>query len=147
MTARRDHDAILGLAQTATARQIKEAFRTLARAHHPDTNAGDTASDRASKRVARACEVLGDPATRRAYDERDTRGRFAAPGTGGPQAITVEGAGPVYHLDRRLAAPKSPDGDLRRRDAEQLDRTDTCRKPRRGGEPQLDDDVLAASES
>jgi len=148
MTARRDHDAILGVAQAATAHQIKEAFRTLARAHHPDTNAGDTASDRESKRVARAYEVLGDPATRRDCDERDARGRFAGPGTGGPQAITVEGAGPVYHLARRLAASKSPDGDLlRRREVERLDRAATRRRPRRGGEPRLDDDVLAASES
>lgn len=99
MTVRRDHYAVLGVPQTASARQIKEAFRKLAREHHPDTNAGDSASEREFKRVARAWEVLGDPARRRAYDERHTRGRFAGPGSGGPQAIVVEGAGPVYHLD------------------------------------------------
>lgn len=99
MTVRRDHYAVLGVPQTASARQIKEAFRALARAHHPDTNTGDAASEREFKRVARAYEILGDAAKRRAYDERHTRGRFAGPGVGGPQAITVEGTGPVYHLD------------------------------------------------
>jgi len=99
MTARRDHYVVLGVPQSASARQIKEAFRRLARAHHPDTNTDDVASEREFTRVARAYEVLGDPARRRAYDERHTRGRFAGPGAGGSQAIVVEGSGPVYHLD------------------------------------------------
>jgi curved DNA-binding protein CbpA len=99
MTARRDHYAVLGVPNTATARQIKEAYRRLAREHHPDTNAGDAAREKEFKRIARAYETLGDPKKRAAYDNRHTTGRFAGPGGGGPQAITVEGMGPVYHLD------------------------------------------------
>ena len=184
MTARRDHYAVLGVPATATAREIKAAFRRLARDHHPDTNASDPALEREFKRIARAYEVLGEPAKRKAYDTRHTTGRFAGPGVGGPQAITVEGMGPVYHLDlghhsdfyqagdplsvteaaglvarnpawlrkaireRRLRASKGPDGYLlRRRDVERLDREARRRKPRPGGEPELDEDVLAAAES
>lgn len=84
---------------TATERQIKAAFRRLAREHHPDVTAGDAVRAREFTRVARAWEVLRDPARRRAYDERHIRGRFAGPGAGGPQAIKVEGMDPVYHLD------------------------------------------------
>ena len=54
MTARRDRSAALGVPRTASARQIEKAFRGLARQHHPDTNDGDAASDRAFKRVGRA---------------------------------------------------------------------------------------------
>jgi curved DNA-binding protein CbpA len=99
MTARRHHDAVLGVPNTATARQIKEAYRRLAREHHPDTNAGDAAREKKFKRIARAYETLGDPKKRQAYDTRHTTGRFAGPGVGGPQAIKVEGMDPVYHLD------------------------------------------------
>jgi excisionase family DNA binding protein len=99
MTARRDHYAVLGVPSTATASQIKAAFRRLAREHHPDVTAGDARSAREFPRIARAWEVLGDPKRRRAYDERHQRGRFAGPGTGGPQAIVLEPTGPVYHLD------------------------------------------------
>lgn len=184
MTARRDHYAVLGVPTTATARQIKEAYRRLAREHHPDTNAGDAALEKEFKRIARAYETLGDPKKRQAYDNRHTTGRFAGPGSGGPQAVKVEGMGPVYHLDlghhsdfyqagdplsvteaaaivgrnpawlrkaireRRLRASKGPEGYLlRRRDVERLDRQTARRKPKPGGEPALDDDVLAAAES
>ncbi len=54
MTARRDHDAALGVPQTSSARQIEEAFRKLAREFHPDSNAGSATSGRESDRVARA---------------------------------------------------------------------------------------------
>lgn len=184
MTARRDHYAVLGVPQTASARQIKEAYRRLAREHHPDTNAGDPALEKEFKRIARAYETLGDPKKRHAYDTRHTTGRFAGPGGGGPQAIKVEGMDPVYHLDlghhsdfyqagdplsvteaaaavgrnpawlrkaireRRLRATRSPEGYLlRRRDVERLDRESARRKPKPGGEPELEDDVLAAAES
>lgn len=99
MTTRRDHYAVLGVPPTATQAEIKAAFRALARAHHPDANAGDTAAEREFKRVARAYETLGDAKKRRAYDERHTRGRFAGPGAGGPQAVKLDATGPVYHLD------------------------------------------------
>lgn len=99
MSGTRDHYSVLGVPPTATARQIRDAFRALARAHHPDTNPDDPGAEKAFKRINRAWEVLRDPKTRRAYDERHTRGRFAGPGTGGPQSVTLEPKGPLYHMD------------------------------------------------
>jgi len=92
------HYAALGLEASATQREIRAAYRRLARETHPDRTAGDTALERRFKRIARAYEVLGDPARRKAYDGRLTWGRFAPPGTGGPASYAVD-TGPVYHSD------------------------------------------------
>ena len=98
MAGRGDHYATLELAATATGREIRAAYRRLARATHPDGHGGDPTLERRFKRIARAYEVLGDPVRRRAYDERLTRGRFAAPGAGGRATFAVD-TGPVYHSD------------------------------------------------
>ena len=96
--ARGDHYAVLGVPRTATHAQIRAAYRRLARALHPDRNPADATAERRFKRIARAYEVLGDARRRTAYDQRHTRGRFAAPGTAGPTSYTVD-HGPVYHSD------------------------------------------------
>ena len=95
---RRGHYAVLGLPPTATQRQIRAAYRRLARETHPDRQGGDPASERRFKRIARAYEGLGDPVRRQAYDRRAAWGRFAAPGTSGPATYAVD-SGPVYHSD------------------------------------------------
>ncbi len=98
MAGRGGHYAALEVAPTATQREIRDAYRRLARATHPDGHDGDPALLRQFKRIARAYEVLGDPARRRAYDQRLTTGRFAAPGAGGAATFAVD-AGPIYHSD------------------------------------------------
>lgn len=98
MAGRGGHYATLELAPGASQREIRAAFRRLARATHPDGHAGDPVLERRFKRVARAYEVLGDPARRRAYDERLSSGRFAAPGSGGRATFAVD-TGPIYHSD------------------------------------------------
>ena len=98
MAGRSGHYATLELEPGADQREIRAAYRRLARATHPDGHAGDPALERRFKRIARAYEVLGDPKRRTAYDERLTRGRFAAPGTGGPASYAVD-SGPMYHSD------------------------------------------------
>ena len=65
----RDYYATLGVAKTASAKEIKQAFRRLARKHHPDVNAGDTGAEAKFKEINEAHEVLGDPEKRRKYDE------------------------------------------------------------------------------
>lgn len=97
MAGRGGHYATLELAPGASQREIRAAYRRLARATHPDGHAGDPVLERRFKRIARAYEVLGDPGRRRAYDER-LSGRFAAPGAGGPATFAVDG-GPIYHSD------------------------------------------------
>jgi DnaJ-class molecular chaperone len=59
----------LGVGKTATGKEIKQAFRKLARKHHPDVNPGDKASEARFKEINEAHEVLSDPTKRRKYDE------------------------------------------------------------------------------
>ena len=98
MPGRGDHYATLEVALTASQRVIRAAYRRLARATHPDGHGGDPVLERRFKRIARAYEVLGDPVRRRAYDQRLTTGRFAAPGASRQATFAVD-AGPIYHSD------------------------------------------------
>jgi curved DNA-binding protein len=59
----------LGVAKTASADDIRKAYRKLARKHHPDVNPGDKAAEASFKKIASAYEVLSDDAKRKAYDE------------------------------------------------------------------------------
>jgi curved DNA-binding protein len=65
----KDYYATLGLAKTATDKEIKQAFRKLARKYHPDVNPGDKAAEARFKEINEANEVLSDPDKRRKYDE------------------------------------------------------------------------------
>jgi DnaJ-class molecular chaperone len=60
---------ILGVARTASADEIRKAYRKLARAHHPDVNPGNTAAEEKFKKVSAAYDVLSDDKKRAAYDE------------------------------------------------------------------------------
>jgi len=64
----RDFYADLGVPSTASAEQIKRAYRTLARRLHPDANPDDAAAGERFKAVSEAHAVLSDPATRAEYD-------------------------------------------------------------------------------
>jgi curved DNA-binding protein len=59
----------LGVERTATADEIKKAYRKLASQHHPDKNPGDKKAETRFKAVNRANQVLGDPEQRKLYDE------------------------------------------------------------------------------
>ena len=67
-TTFKDYYAVLGVPRTATPKDIKAAFRKLARQHHPDVNPGDTAAETRFKEVNEANEVLSDPEKRKKYD-------------------------------------------------------------------------------
>ena len=67
--ARRDYYPVLGVGRAATDKEIKSAYRKLARKHHPDVNPGDKAAESKFKEINEAYEVLGDPDKRRKYDE------------------------------------------------------------------------------
>jgi curved DNA-binding protein len=64
----RDYYQILGVPRTASAAEIKKAFRKLAREHHPDRNPGDAAAEKRFKDVNEANAVLSDPDKRKRYD-------------------------------------------------------------------------------
>ena len=59
---------ILGVPKTATADEIKKAYRTLAFKYHPDRNQGNAAAEEKFKQISAAYDVLGDEAKRRQYD-------------------------------------------------------------------------------
>lgn len=66
----RDYYEVLGVPKTASADEIKKAYRTLARKYHPDlqTGAGKEEAERKFKEINEANEVLGDPKKREKYD-------------------------------------------------------------------------------
>jgi DnaJ-class molecular chaperone len=82
----KDYYATLGVSKTATEKEIKQAFRKLARKHHPDVNPGDKAAEAKFKELNEAYEVLGDPAKRKKYDELGANWRLyeQAERAGGP---------------------------------------------------------------
>jgi len=65
----KDYYATLGVSKTASEKEIKQAFRKLARKHHPDVNPGDKVAEAKFKEINEAYEVLGDPEKRKKYDE------------------------------------------------------------------------------
>src|SRR5690348_3858386 len=65
----KDYYSTLGVAKTATDKEIKGAFRKLARKHHPDVNPGDKSAESRFKEINEAYEVLGDPVKRKKYGE------------------------------------------------------------------------------
>ncbi len=66
--AKRGYYEVLGVERNASADEIKNAYRKLAKAHHPDRNQGDKGAERKFKEVAEAYEALKDGEKRAAYD-------------------------------------------------------------------------------
>lgn len=65
----KDYYAALGVTRSASEKDIKQAFRRLARKYHPDVNPGDKTAEARFKDINEANEVLGNPESRKKYDE------------------------------------------------------------------------------
>ncbi len=77
--AKQDYYETLGISKTASAEDIKKAFRKLAMEHHPDRNPGDTSAERKFREVNEAYDVLKDGQKRAAYDRFGHAGVDGAP--------------------------------------------------------------------
>lgn len=95
-STKRDYYAVLGVPRAASDKDIRAAYRKLARKNHPDLNGGDKSAEARFKEIQEAYEVLSDPEKRKKYDqfganwERVEQARQAGfggfgsqPGTGG----------------------------------------------------------------
>ena len=67
--AGKDYYKILGSNRSATDKDIKQAYRKLARKHHPDVNPGDKSAEARFKEINSAYDVLSDPEKRKKYDK------------------------------------------------------------------------------
>jgi curved DNA-binding protein len=92
--AAKDYYSILGIPRTASDKDIKSAYRKLARKYHPDVNPGNKTAEETFKQINGAYEVLSDPDKRKKYDEFGDQWQYAdqmrkaqeqagAPGAGG----------------------------------------------------------------
>src|SRR6202048_2969142 len=86
-TTKQDYYELLGVARKASAKDIRAAFRKLARKYHPDLNRGDKSAEEKFKQLQEAYDVLSDTKKRQMYDQHgfysDNFNPGAAPSGGG----------------------------------------------------------------
>src|SRR3954465_8301091 len=68
-TTKKDYYEALGVKKSASAEDVRKAFRKLARKYHPDVNPGDKSAEEKFKAISEANEVLSDPKKRKIYDQ------------------------------------------------------------------------------
>ena len=83
MAEKRDYYEVLGVEKTASAEEIKKAYRKKAIQYHPDKNPGDKEAEEKFKEAAEAYEVLSDPQKRQRYDQFGMAGMQGAGGFSG----------------------------------------------------------------
>ena len=83
MADKRDYYETLGIDKSASADEIKKAYRSLAKKYHPDLHPGDKAAEQSFKEVNEAYDVLSDPDKRKKYDQYGHAAFDPASGMGG----------------------------------------------------------------
>ena len=96
----KDYYEILGVKRDATEDQIRQAYRKLARKHHPDLNPSDKAAEEKFKEINEANEVLSDPEKRKRYDQLGADWRngaeFTPPPGWGRVNVDYEDLGSIF---------------------------------------------------
>ncbi|MCR5752205.1 MAG: molecular chaperone DnaJ [Kiritimatiellae bacterium] len=90
MADKRDYYEVLGVSRTATADEIKSAYRKLAMKYHPDRNPGDKAAEEKFKEAAEAYDVLHDADKRARYDQFGHQAFSGDGGFGGAGGMNME---------------------------------------------------------
>ena len=67
--AKRDYYEVLGIGRNADAKEIKKAYRKLAKKYHPDMNPGDKQAEQKFKEITEAYNVLSDTEKKKLYDQ------------------------------------------------------------------------------
>ncbi len=80
---KRDYYEVLGISKSASAEEIKKAYKKMARKYHPDLNPGDKTAEEKFKEVNEAYEVLNDPEKKARYDQYGHAGVDPNFGAGG----------------------------------------------------------------
>ncbi|MFN2431315.1 MAG: molecular chaperone DnaJ [Gemmatimonadota bacterium] len=96
-----DYYGLLGVSETASADEIKKAYRKLAKQHHPDANQGSPAAQDRFKAVSEAYAVLGNEGKRKKYDEMRRLGAFGGFGRFGGGGERPAGGGQGFQFDPR----------------------------------------------
>src|SRR5271157_1067403 len=92
-TSKKDYYEILGVKKSASAEDIRKAFRKLARKYHPDVNPGDKGAEEKFKALSEANDVLSDPKKRKIYDQLGLYSDNIDPATADAYARAGGGAG------------------------------------------------------
>jgi molecular chaperone DnaJ len=92
-STQKDYYGTLGVKKTASAEDIRKAFRKLARKYHPDVNPGDKAAEEKFKVLSEANDVLSDPKKRKVYDQLGFYSDNIDPATAEAYAKAGGGAG------------------------------------------------------
>ena len=138
-----DYYAVLGVEKNAEPQRIKQAYRRLARKHHPDLNPADHDAAERFKEIGEAYAVLSDPDRRRRYDqlgphwsqhERGFPGR--PPRTRGGPAPEADPFGDFSSFFVHLFGPDSPFGPLERQQGHGSHGQTSYRYRPRTGKPQ-----------
>jgi molecular chaperone DnaJ len=92
----KDYYGTLGVKKTASAEDIRKAFRKLARKYHPDVNPGDRKAEEKFKEISEANDVLSDDKKRKIYDQVGFYSDQIDPAAAEAYARQARGGGPAH---------------------------------------------------
>ena len=104
-----DYYKLLGMKRNATEKEIRQAFRRLARKYHPDVNPGNKGTEARFKEINAAYEVLSDPQKRKKYDRFGENWMHADQFT---QASAGSRSGPLFWRSARSGGTPFDTGDM-----------------------------------